>query len=331
MKNGLYRFTYHLQQVEILLNKVKKQKKPALWLFNNNARTPFFMLEGLAKLYADLQNNKKFTKLKEHFKIIEDGLGQIDYYDFLVKAFATNKQVSMACKQYVKKQFVNKVHLLNEALTENEWLNTDNKRITKINKKLKDARWLKSKQEVDAIAAFYGESIYSINEFVTKTKYHFDNVEEDVHELRRKLRWLSIYPQALQGFIQYAKDKKTELHLKKYLTKQIVNSPYNKLPIAGENTIFLLLNKNYFLSLSWIIYTLGTLKDEGLLIEGLKEAIQQTTTCNDEEAFKTTYIILGKKQRKMKVILDEAEVITKTFFSEHNLEHLLAGVKLIPK
>ena len=68
-----------------------------------------------------------------------------------------------------------------------------------------------------------------------------------------------------------------------------------------------------------------------MLIEGLKEAIQQTTTCNDEEAFKTTYIILGKKQRKMKVILDEAEVITKTFFSEHNLEHLLAGVKLIPK
>ena len=99
---------------------------------------------------------------------------------------------------------------------------------------------MRPKQEVDAIAAFYGESIYSINEFVTKTKYHFDNVEEDVHELRRKLRWLSIYPQALQGFIQYSKDKKTELHLKKYLTKQIVNSPYNKLPIAGENTIFLL-------------------------------------------------------------------------------------------
>jgi hypothetical protein len=71
MKNGLYRFTYHLQQVEILLNKVKKQKNPALWLFNNNARTPFFMLEGLAKLYAGLHNKKKFTKFKEHFKLIE--------------------------------------------------------------------------------------------------------------------------------------------------------------------------------------------------------------------------------------------------------------------
>lgn len=327
MNNGLNRFTNHVQQLEMLVNKAKKQKNPALWLFNNNARTPFFMLEGLAKLYAGLHNKKKFTKLKEHFKLIEDGLGQIDYYVFLVKAFATNKQVSLACKQYVKKQLANKVLVLNEVLTENEWLSIDNKRITKINKKIKEVSWLKPKQEVEAMAAFYGEAIYSINEFVTKTKYHFDNVEEDVHELRRKIRWLSIYPQALQGFIQYAKDKKIEPHLKKYLTKQIVNSSYNKLPIAGENATFLLLNKNYFLSLSWIIYTLGTLKDEGLLIDGLKEAIQQTTTCNDEEAFKTTYIILGKKQRKMKVILDEAEVITKTFFSEHNLEHLVAGVK----
>jgi hypothetical protein len=331
MNNGLNRFTYHLQQVEILLNKAKKQKSPALWLFNNNARTPFFMLEGLAKLYGGLHNKKKFTKLKDHFKLIEDGLGQIDYYDFLAKAFASNKQVSLACKQYVKKQLANKVLLLNEVLTENDWLSNDNKRIKKINEKLNEASWLKPKQEVDAIAAFYGEAIYSINEFVSKTKFHFDNVEEDVHELRRKLRWLSIYPQALQGIAQYAKDKKTEPHLKKYLTKEIINSPFNKLPAGGETSAFLLLNKNYFLSLSWVIYTLGNLKDEGLLIDGLKEAIQQTSACYDEEAFKNTYLILGKKQRKMQAILDEAEAITKPFFKENNLEHLVSGVTLISK
>ncbi len=324
MNNGQTRFTYHLQKVETLLTNAKKQTNPALWLFNNNARTPFFMLEGLAKLYANLHNEKKFTKLRDHFKLIEDGLGQIDYYDFLAKAFATNKQVSLACKQYVKKQIANKVQLLNDILVENEWLTTDNKRISKINKKLTEANWLKPKNEVEAIAAFYGEAIYKTNEFVAETKYHFDNVEEDVHELRRKLRWLSIYPQALQGVVQYAKDKKTETHLKKYLTKEIVNSPFNKFPDAGNNNAFLFVNKNHFLSLSWIIAALGNLKDEGLLIDGLKEAIQQTTTCTDEEAFKNTYTLLGKKQRKMQAILDEAEKITKAFFTENNLEHLLA-------
>ena len=183
---------------------------------------------------------------------------------------------------------------------------------------------------------FVHNLLYKINNSNTPTiinsSVQAKKISDDVLELTNYEDTTKLYIKIIdKGNIQYSKDKKTELHLKKYLTKQIVNSPYNKLPITGENTIFLLLNKNYFLSLSWIIYTLGTLKDEGLLIEGLKEAIQQTTTCNDEEAFKTTYIILGKKQRKMKVILDEAEVITKTFFSEHNLEHLLAGVKLISK
>ncbi len=63
MNNGLNRFTNHVQQLEILVNKAKKQKNPALWLFNNNARTPFFMLEGLAKLYAGLQK-KSLPNLK---------------------------------------------------------------------------------------------------------------------------------------------------------------------------------------------------------------------------------------------------------------------------
>ena len=40
-----------------------------------------FMLEGLAKLYAEIHNKKKFTKLKVHFKLVEDALGAIDYYD----------------------------------------------------------------------------------------------------------------------------------------------------------------------------------------------------------------------------------------------------------
>jgi hypothetical protein len=325
MNNGQARFTYHLQQAEVLLTKAKKQKNPALWLFTNNARTPFFMLEGLAKLYADLHNKKKFTKLKEHFKLIEDGLGQIDYYDFLAKAFAANKSVPLACKQYIKQQLNSKVEYLNAILNEKEWLSTTNKRIIKINKKLNEVSWLNPKEEIKQLAIFYGEAIYKINEFVIEMNYHFDNVEEDVHELRRKLRWLSIYPQALIGCVQYEKDKKAAPHLKKYLTKDIVNSPYNRFPDAGDNTTFLLLNKNYFFSLSWIIWALGNLKDEGLVLVGLKEAIQQTTACNDDEAYKSAYAILGKKQRKMQAILDNAEVISKTFFTENNLEHLLAA------
>ena len=85
MKNGLSRFDYHLNQLQILLDKAANQKNPALWLYRNNARTPLFMLEGLSKLYAGVHNKKKFSKLKEHFKNLEDVIGTIDYYDSFAK------------------------------------------------------------------------------------------------------------------------------------------------------------------------------------------------------------------------------------------------------
>jgi hypothetical protein len=74
MNNGLSRFTFYTEQIKVLLNKARVLKNPGMWLFKNNARTPFFMLEGLAKIYADMHNTKKSGKLKEHFKLIEDSL-----------------------------------------------------------------------------------------------------------------------------------------------------------------------------------------------------------------------------------------------------------------
>lgn len=325
MKNGLSRFTFYTQQLKELFGKAREQKNPALWLFNNNTRTSFFMLEGLAKLYADMHNTKKFIKLKKHFKLIEDGFGQIDYYNSLRIALAAKKQIPTGYKQYIKKQLDQSVAQLNEILVDKEWLSDDNKRIKKITKKLSGADWLNPKVEVKAISDFYNVSISDVTEFADKSNYHFEDVEKDVHELRRKLRWLSIYPQALQGVIQYTRGTKAPSHLKKYLTKEIISSPFNKLPAAGNNTFFLMFHKNYFLALSWMIEQLGILKDDGLLLTGLCEAIKQSTACNEEEALAKAYSLLGRRQRKMQTILDNAESITQTFFKENNLQHLILG------
>jgi len=154
-------------------------------------------------------------------------------------------------------------------------------------------------------------------------------MEADVHELRRKLRWLSIYPQALRGCIQLAESKKAAKHLTKYLTKDIVNSPYNKMPDAGDSKHFLLLGKNYFYALSWMIDALGNLKDNGLHIIALKEALQQTLGLNEAAAFKKAYQLMGKEQEQLQLLLDKAESITKIYFEEHNLEHLVVGTSKV--
>jgi hypothetical protein len=329
MHKGEQRFNFYLNQLQLLLDKAAKQKNPALWLYSNNARTPLFMLEALAKIYTELHNKKKFTKIKEHFKLLEDALGAIDYYDAITKDFVAKKNIPAALINYLQAQTREKIQSLNELLVEKKWFDKDENRIKKIQDKINSADWLDEKEEIEAIKEFYGESIYEIIEFIQKKKYHYENMEADVHELRRKLRWLSIYPQALQGCIQLAENKTTPKHLTKYLTKEIITSPYNKMPNAGDNEHFLLLGKKYFYALSWMINELGNLKDNGLHIIALKEALQQTVSLSEEAAFKKAYQLSGKKQEQLQTLLDKAEIITKLYFEEHNLEHLVVGTSKV--
>jgi hypothetical protein len=320
MKKDFYSY---LRQTGEILEQANDRNDPALWLFNKNGRTLFFMLEGLSRVYEGLYNSKKFKKLKKQFKIVEDGLGQIDYYNWLSES-VKYRQIPSEYKEYIGKRKDQESSKLGSLLNEKGW--TDGTRIRKIKGKLKNSRWTESAKEVRAIEEFYKESIKKINKFVTKTGYRFENVEEDVHELRRRLRWLSIYPQAFGGTIRYAPEMpEPPEFLKKYLTESIVNSPYNKLPESGEKTAFLLIDKNYFLALSWIIDRLGSLKDEGLLLTGLSEAISTVSGKSSHQSMNMALTILGKKQRPLRVILDEAENVTRTFFEEKIPEHLLFG------
>ena len=325
MKNGIARFDFFLTQLQTLLAKAVKQKNPGLWLYQNNARTPLFMLEGLAKMYSGIHNEKRFCKLKVHFKLLEDALGAIDYYDALAKLFITNKNIPAEVIDYLQAQSREKIQSLNELLVEDGWMGSKATRIKKIQKKLAEADWLKEEAEVKAMDKFYGTAIYEIAAFISNDKLHFTNVESDVHELRRKLRWLSIYPQAVHGCIQLSKAKKSPQHLSKYLTKEITTSPYNKMPDSGNCKYFLLLHQDYFFALSWMIAELGKLKDSGLGIIAIKEALQQTGKVTDDEAYKKAYQFLGDKQPKLAQILRNAEAICKTYFDESNLEHLVVG------
>ena len=329
MKNGLARFDYFLNKLQDLLDKSSKQKNPALWLYQNNARTPLFMLEGLAKLYAGLHNKKKFSKLKDQFKLLEDALGAIDYYDAFAKEFAKNKKIPASIKNYIQAQSREKLQSLNETLKEKEWISAGNIRIAKIRKKLAKADWQKEREETESIHSFYILAIKKILNFINQKDFHFENVEADIHELRRDIRWLSIYPQCLRGCIQLSKAKSSPRYLDKYLTKEITGSPYNIMPDAGDSKHFLVFNKNRFYALSWLIAELGKLKDNGLRVVVIEEALLQTTKTTDKDAAKKAYQLLGNKQLKIQQLLDKAEAICKTYFKEKNLESLLIGTAAV--
>ena len=327
MKNGQARFEYFLFQFEELLTKASKQKNPGLWIYQNNARTPLFMLEGLAKLYSGIHNKKKFEKLKAHFKLLEDTIGQIDYYDAFAKEFLANKKIPASITNYLQAQSREKIQSLNEILAEKEWIGADNFRIKKIRKKLSKTDWKDEKDDIKSIQEFYVNAINKILEFINEKDFHFTNVENDVHEFRRMLRWLSIYPQALRGCIQLGKTKATApKFLSKYLTKAITTSPYNAMPDAGDQQYFLLFDQKRFFALSWLIAELGNLKDNGLKVEVIKEAILQTSKTSEKEALAKAYKLAGAGQKTIPQILSAAGKLCNTFCKEKNLENLITGI-----
>ena len=332
MKNGLARFEYFLNQLQALIVKSSKQKNPALWLYQNNARTPLFMLEGLAKMYAGIHNKKKFSKIKEHFKLLEDAIGQIDYYDAFAKEFLSNKKIPASITIYLQAQSREKIQSLNEILLEKNWLGDDTVRLNKIRKKLSKADWQDEKEDIKSIQQFYITAINKILAFINEKDFRFTDVEKDVHEFRRMLRWLSIYPQALRGCIQLGKAKnKAPEYLKKYLTKAITTSPYNVMPDAADQKYFLLFEQNRFYALSWVIAELGNLKDNGLKVEVIKEALLQTSKITEKDALAKAYKLAGPGQKTITQVLAAAGKLTKIFCKEKNLELMITGMAEVKK
>jgi hypothetical protein len=284
-------------------------------------RTPTFMLEALCKLYANWHNEKTFKKLKDTFKTFEDLLGLIDYYAAFSKEFSTNDKIPPSVKTYLSDKIKEKTLVLNKILKKEDWLN--GKSVKKIKAKLTDLDWLNETSEIALLKPFYEKQIKKIIEFTQESNFVFDNIEEDVHELRRKLRWLSIYPQALQGAIKLQKSEPVEAHLMKYLTPDVVNSPFNKFPTSDTQKQFFILKESPFFSLSWMISTLGKLKDKGLKITLIKCAVQEMDLLNDNAALEAAYKILGTDYPTMAQLLADAGSVTQQYFQEKNLERLI--------
>lgn len=294
-------FGHYLTIIEESLSKAKQEKNPAKWLYENNFRTPLFMLEALSRVYKKISDKEIFENLNQHFKQSEDLIGAIDYFYYYAKVFDD---------EHVKKDLIikaeEKEREYNQVLIDKGWL--DGVRLQKIRKKLAEIPSSPIDEEVSAIRHFYQNQIDKISAFSQSDDFKFEDMEKDIHEIRRNLRWLSIYPQAFLGLFKYADAKEqTPEHIKKYLTDKIINSPYNVFPSVLTFKEHIKINKQYFLALSWIIDAIGDLKDEGLKFEAL-EIVHHGNTDKQE----------------ITKLLEQSKKILIPFFEEKILNHLLS-------
>ena len=322
---GNSRFTFYLAQLETDIAAAKQTDNPADYLYKNDTRTKLFMLQALARIYEQLHNAKKFKKLKEHFKLLEGAIGEMDYYDTCTKIFAPNKKVPRAMVANLSNQTLISTEALNTILLQKKWISNTESRIEKIKSQLSKTDWLSPEEEVQRIRDFYKKSIEKIIKFFVSFGTVFTNVETQVHEMRRKLRWLSINVQALQGVIQFSATENKKSYLKKYLTKEIVNSPYNILPAKGENKIVIEIDKNSFLALSYMINTLGKIKDEGLKIEALAKILATNSTLPENKILIKATSLAGYPSEYINVLLSKSTKTCTLFFNEKIIDNLIVA------
>ena len=331
MMLGKDRFQFYFDELQAQLLKAREEDNPALYLYMNDCRTTCFMLEGLSKFYAGLHNKKVFKKLQTDFKLLEDVLGHIDYFDSYAQEFMQDMHVPINISAFLVDEKDKSLKRLDKILIKGKWLKRKKGHVAKAEKQLKKLDWLDERQELAAIEKFYGKEIEKINMFAQETSMGFTELEDQVHEMRRNIRWLSIYPKALQGAIQLTDRSLQESSLQQYLTPSVLNSKYNVMPPPQGNSIVLLLERDYFYALSWLISKLGEIKDVGLKLFALTEAVQVTENVAATTADKIARNLLHVEDDFLEKLLGEASDVTQEYFANGCLTKLVVGLKTLSK
>lgn len=305
------------KQLLQLFKKAQSSKNPALYLYSNNARTPLFMAESVTRILMELSANPNFEKWHKVFKKLEDTIGEIDYYDAALKNFSTNKLIEKESLAYLIKKKNKLVDKLNKKLIEKEFYLPIFNQVL-----LANELNLNDKLIIGEIKERLKQELENVFDFFSQYHDSFDNMELQVHELRRKLRWISIYAQSLNGIIVLKTIKEKYEWEKEFITPAEKTSPYNKLTVAKNLNNYIYFNNKAFYALSNVIRKLGEIKDVGLSILLLEKCIRKTHTKKIEN-------IQEKAQKQLKLnvnehdLLNEAHKILLLFLKKYRIQEVL--------
>jgi len=303
-----------------LLKQAKSEKNPAEFFYKKKARTPLFMVESITRLLVSILESETTLK-KEHKKIkkLEDVLGAMDNYDTLHRLFAKNKNINKVTITYFLKKFEKATQKLNELLQEKDYFLDTFKRLcshSAIN--FDDPALIKKlekqiRKDLESVCAFYQACDGA-----------FNSMEDEVHEIRRNLRWVSIYAQSLDGIIVLKPDKKKYAWEKKFITNSEIKSQYNKVPANKALKNHIDYNRKAFLALSHVVSALGEIKDQGLQIEALEKAICKTS---DLEVTAARNLVIKQLNpiKKEDDLFKEAYNLTHAFFTQHKIHEKIVA------
>ena len=302
-----------LQEVAILSVAASKTPQPALHFFLQNARNNFFDLEAAFRIFRKTHGKDVAESLMETYKEAEDALGKYDFENTTAQLLLKNSELPAAIKDGTLLSKKKALIELKQFLLKNKWLPDATHLVTAQTNKMEDILSVSFADFRDNFIDFLSKTARKTTEQYRKGELDPHLLEEGIHEIRRKIRWISIYAKISGGIIQTQKNEKVNSEYKKYLTEEIISSPFIKLPLCPEGVEPITIRFENFAALSWMIQALGELKDEGLNYENQTHLHgEEKSTENKKNDSKNSPDILAR-------ITEEALKICDEFFIKDNI------------
>jgi hypothetical protein len=251
-------------------------------LYAANGRTPLFMLQGLARLERGMRKEHlTFDELLGPVKVLEDALGAVDFWwGFLTSAEKWGLPVEVC--RWSELQHAHACGKLESWLLAHDWVahryqpkaGKIRLRLNQMGRALQEEAWLGPRRERRKLAAFLVARLRKIH--ASALMLDMDDLEGGLHELRRKLRWVSIYAMALEGALTLDEQAAPPPSWDRYLTDAVVTSKFAKLPLPDADTDPLLIPAPLFYALSWVIADLGDVKDRAQCSETIAAGLRAT-------------------------------------------------------
>ncbi len=245
-------------------------------LLVGGARTSCFQLEALLRLYADIHDRERLDAVRRDVKVLEDALGAVDIEADLV-ARGAERGLPAAVRERFALRHAEACGRLRGWAEARGWVahaeadGTERLRASKLARKLRKVDWPGADDDAAALARALSEQLRSTHAEIERLDLR--ELEDGVHEVRRRVRWFSIYMSALDGAVQLDTEAPAPSGWERYLTDEVRSSPFHRLPPALEGVRALRWPAPLCHALIWTIAELGRLKDRAQRTAGVQAAL----------------------------------------------------------
>lgn len=313
-------FIEHLKELETIAGTTNGSPQAALKFYKAGARNELFKLESLARIYRGTISKHKFEQLYQRLKAVEDELGKYDYNEELYIDISAKKGTSAVIIKHFQLTLELNRKELHEFLVSEGWLPSTGSQYITIKKEILEFSFPSAEELRVPIANFIITQIEEIIKKYDDGTFDLNDIEGGLHELRRRLRWISLYAQVTSGLIQLKPTKNITEEIAHLIPDSVKNSPFNKLPSKMKGVDPLYIEDTNFYLLSKIIAELGVLKDRALKAEALISAAQMSGM-KDHDQTEQILEHFGMAENEVELAADKAREIADVFFHSQKIPH----------